>query len=50
MAEMETDLNTALAVSLIQKKPIGMDIVDYVIDVQSRIMEKETELFFQVYF
>lgn len=47
---METDLNTTLAVSLIQKKPIGMDIVDYIDGVQSKIMEKENELFFQVCF
>jgi len=45
---MESDLNTALAVTFIQNKPVGMDIVDYVTSVQSKIMEKETELFFQV--
>lgn len=47
---MENDLNTALAISLIQKKPKGMDIVDYVTGVQSKIMEKESELFFKVCF
>lgn len=45
---MENDLNTALAVSIIQNKPIGMNIVDYVTRIQSEILEKETELFFQV--
>lgn len=45
---MENEMNMALAVSLIQNKPVGMDIVDYVTSVQSKIMEKETELFFQV--
>lgn len=45
---MESDLNTALAVSLIQNKPVGMDIVDYVTSIQSKIIEKESELFFQV--
>lgn len=45
---MENDLNTALAVSLVQNKPVGMDVVDYVTGIQSKIMEKETELFFQV--
>eukprot|EP00102_Acyrthosiphon_pisum_P025101 XP_016662311.1 PREDICTED: uncharacterized protein LOC107884525 [Acyrthosiphon pisum] len=44
---MESDLNTALAISFIQNKPVGMDIVDYVTSVQSKIMEKESELFFQ---
>lgn len=45
---MESDLNTALAVTFIQNKPVEMDIVDYVTSVQSKIMEQETELFFQV--
>lgn len=45
---MESDLSTALAVSIIQNKPSGMDVVDYVTSIQSKIMEKENELFFQV--
>lgn len=45
---MESDLNTALAVNLIRNKPVGIDIVDYVTSVQTKIMEKESELFFQV--
>jgi len=45
---MESDLNMALAMSLIQNKPAGMDIVDYVTSVKSKIMEKDNELFFQV--
>jgi len=45
---MESDLNTALAVTLIRNKPVGMDIVDYVTSVQSNIMKEETDLFFQV--
>jgi len=45
---MVSDLNTALAVTFIQNKPVGIDIVDYVTSVQSKIMAKETELFFQV--
>ncbi|XP_026819801.1 uncharacterized protein LOC113558518 [Rhopalosiphum maidis] len=44
---MESDLNTALAVTLIRNKPVGMDIVDYVTSVQSNIMKEETDLFFQ---
>lgn len=45
---MENDLKTALAVSLIRNKPDGLDITDYVTSIQSKIMEKESELFFQV--
>jgi len=45
---MENDLNTALAVTLIRNKPLGMDIVDYVTSVQSKIMERESDLFFEV--
>jgi len=45
---MESELNTVLAMSLIQNKPAGMDIVDYVMSVQSKIMEKKSELFFEV--
>jgi len=45
---MESDLSMALAMSLIQNKPAGMDIVDYVTSVKSKIMEKDNELFFQV--
>lgn len=45
---MENDLKTALAVSLIRNKPDGIDIADYVTSIQSKIMEKESELFFQV--
>lgn len=48
--EMENDFKTALAVSFIQNKPDGTDIVDYVTSVQSKIMKKETELFFEVSF
>jgi len=45
---MECDLNTELAVTLIRNKPVGMDIVDYVTSVQSKIMKEESDLFFQV--
>jgi hypothetical protein len=45
---MDNDLNTALAVSIIKNKPIGMNSVDYVTSIQSKIIKKETELFFKV--
>lgn len=45
---MESDIDTTLAMSLIKNKPDGIDIVDYVISTQSKIMEKENELFFKV--
>lgn len=45
---MKSDIDTTLAMSLIKNKPDGMDIVDYVISTQSKIMEKENELFFKV--
>lgn len=45
---MENDLDTALAVSLIHSKPDGMDIVDYITGVQTKIMEKKNKLFVEV--
>jgi len=45
---MECDLNTELAVTLIRNKPVGMDIIDYVTSIQSKIMKEESDLFFQV--
>lgn len=45
---MKSDIDTTLAMSLIKNKPDGMDIVDYVISTQSKITEKENELFFKV--
>lgn len=45
---MDSDLSTALALSLKQNKPPGMDIVDYVTSIQSKILEKEEELFYKV--
>lgn len=45
---MNSEINTALAISLIQQKPVGMDTVDYVTSVQSKVLEKESELFFKV--
>lgn len=45
---MEYDLDTALAVSLIHSKPDGMDIVDYITGIQTKIVEKESKLFVEV--
>lgn len=47
---MDSDLNTAtaLAVSLIQNTPYGMDTVAFVTAIQSKILERQNEQFFQV--
>lgn len=47
---MESDLNTAtaLSVSLLQNKPHGMDAVAFVTAIQSKILERQNEQFFQV--
>lgn len=46
---MDNNLNTALAICLIKNKPDEMDIVDYVTSIQSKVIEKESELFFKVW-
>lgn len=43
-----SDFDTALAISIVQQKPDGMDLMDYVISVQTKIMKRENELFFRV--
>lgn len=46
---MEQDMKTALAVSLIQSKPDDIDIVDYVVNIQTKIMNEENERFVEVF-